>query len=146
MQTFSVLLIRVLAVYLVINPLLALGSGLMSAYSAGEYEQWRLFLINGFLPVLLIGGLLWFKASAIAQKLHEQDNPSGLALSEAGLVRAGSFLIGVYLLVQHLGSLIGRLSFVGGIDYGSLAVVILSLLLILGVGFIERLYYRFRHF
>ncbi|WP_447528385.1 hypothetical protein [Vreelandella sp. TE19] len=146
MQAFSVVLIRVLAIYLIVTPVMVLWPAAMSASGVGEFDQWRLIVITGVLPALFIGALLWFKAPAIGQRLHRYESAPSAALDEAGLVRAGSFLIGVYLLVQHLGGLLSTLGFAGRIDYGALAVILLSLVLILGVNFIEKLYHRFRNF
>ena len=66
--------------------------------------------------------------------------------SETGLVRAGSFLIGVYLFVQHLGTVISQWAWGGIVAYGSLAVVVLSIGLMLGTRFLGKLYRRLKYF
>ena len=56
------------------------------------------------------------------------------------LVRAGSFLIGMYLFIQHLGLVINRYTTTGELSYGSLLVVILSILILLGQSGLLRIY------
>ncbi len=94
----------------------------------------------------MVGGVvLWFSASAIANKIHGGEE-AGVDVKDTGLVRAGTFLIGTFLFVQHIGSVTSRYSFSGDIDYGSLLVIAMSLFMILGTGLLGRLYQKAKYF
>ncbi|MDQ7730608.1 hypothetical protein [Halomonas sp. SpR8] len=92
------------------------------------------------------GVVLWFSARALANKIHAGSvvDPS-VNISEAGLVRAGSFLIGVYLFVQHLGTTISQWAWGGIIAYGSLSVLVISVGLIVGANFMGKLYKKIKY-
>lgn len=146
MRPFSILLIRILAIYLVLNPLLAVLPILFSPGSAELVDEWVPFMVAGVLMPMGAGLLLWFFASALAKKIHGGTDPeSGVTLSETGLVRAGSFLIGVYLFIQHIGIVFSQYMSVGFIAYGSLIVIALSVYLIVGVGSIGMLYKKIKY-
>ncbi|WP_447957646.1 hypothetical protein [Vreelandella sp. EE7] len=146
MHAFSVLLIRVLAIYLVVSPLYTLAFSLQNIFTAELESPWLPVMVTSLVVPLLIGAVLWLKAPTIAQKIHQSDTQADASVDEAGLVRAGSFLIGVYLFVQQVGNVISRWEWGGGVTYASLAVLILSLALMLGSSFLQKLFYRFKHF
>ncbi|MFI0474518.1 hypothetical protein ACGLWX_17540 [Halomonas sp. HMF6819] len=147
MHAFSIIAIRLLAVYLVVRPLMAILSSLPAAFaSADEIESWRILFTASLLLPFLLGALLWFKAPALAKRLHPGEPTAENAVGEAGLVRAGSFLIGVYLVVQHLSSVISRWQWGGGLDAGSLVALLLGLALMLGATAMAKLFERFRQF
>ncbi|PRY61620.1 hypothetical protein B0H98_11120 [Vreelandella songnenensis] len=147
MKPFSILLIRLLAVYLAINPLLSASPLLFSPSFEAELTQWLPGLVATIVIPIIVGIALWFSAVTLANKIHENDSAdSALSISEAGLVRAGSFLIGVYLFVQHLGTAISQWTWGGMVAYGSLAVVILSIGLMLGTRFLGKLYRWLKYF
>ncbi|WP_252109712.1 MULTISPECIES: hypothetical protein [unclassified Halomonas] len=147
MHAFSIIAIRLLAVYLVVRPLMAILSSLPAAFaSADEIESWRILFTASLLLPFLLGALLWFKAPALAQRLHPHDPSDERALDERGLVRAGSFLIGVYLVVQHLSGVISRWQWGGGLDAGSLIALLLGLALVFGATAMAKLFERFRQF
>ncbi|UYG01186.1 hypothetical protein [Halomonas sp. GD1P12] len=147
MRAFSIIAIRLLAVYLVTRPLMALASSLPAAFATAEaFEDWRLLFSASLVLPCLLGVLLWFKAPALAQRLHPNESASDSVVGEAGLVRAGSFLIGVYLVVQHLSSLLSRWQWGGGLDIGSLAALLIGLALIPGASAMGKLFHRLREF
>lgn len=147
MKPFSILLIRLLAVYLAINPLLSVSPLLFSPSFEEELAQWLPGLVATIVIPIIVGIALWFSAVTLTNKIHDSDSTdSALSISEAGLVRAGSFLIGVYLFVQHLGTAISQWVWGGIVAYGSLAVVLLSIGLILGTSFLGKLYRRLKYF
>ncbi|TVP42748.1 MAG: hypothetical protein EA345_18460 [Halomonas sp.] len=146
MRPFSILLIRVLAIYLVLNPLLAVLPIIFTPGSAELIDEWLPFMMASVLIPLGAGLLLWLFAGALAKKIHGNTDPeSGLTLSEAGLVRAGSFLIGIYLFIQHLGIVISQYASVGLIAYGSLIVIALSVCLIAGANMMGKLYKKIKY-
>lgn len=147
MKPFSVLLIRLLAVYLAINPLLSVSPLLFSPSFDAERIQWLPGLVATTVIPIIAGVALWCFAGTLANKIHGSGRAEpALSVSEAGLVRAGSFLIGVYLFVQHLGTAISQWAWGGLVAYGSLTVIILSIGLMLGTRFLGKLYKRLKYF
>jgi lysylphosphatidylglycerol synthetase-like protein (DUF2156 family) len=140
MKPFSILLIKLLGLYLGLN---ALFSMLPLLLSPNFNELWSgewLPLLIATLGLPMVGGVaLWFMASTIANKLHG-ETASTLSVTDDDMVRAGTFLIGIYLFVQHIGIVISRYTAAGDIAYGSLFVVVLSLVMLLGTGVFARLY------
>lgn len=146
MRAFSILLIRILAIYLVLNPLLAVLPILFSPGSAELVDEWLPFMVAGVLMPLGAGLLLSFFAGALAKKIHSDTDPeSTLTVSETGLVRAGSFLIGVYLFIQHMSIVLSQYMSVGLIAYGSLIVIVLSVCLIVGANGLGKLYTKIKY-
>lgn len=144
MKPFSILLIRLLAIYLAITPLLRASPLLFSPGYDAELAQWLPWLAATAVLSFIAGIVLWFSAVTLANKFLG-DEPA-LTISEEGLVRAGSFLIGVYLFVQHLSTAIGQWAWGGIVAYGSLAAVVLSIGLIVGARFLAKLYRRLKYF
>lgn len=95
---------------------------------------------------MVAGSVLWFSARPLANKIHggSAAEPS-VNISETGLVRAGSFLIGVYLLVQHAGTVVSQWAWGGIIAYGSLFVILLSVGLIAGAHAMGKLYKKIKY-
>ncbi|WP_172118296.1 hypothetical protein [Halomonas hibernica] len=144
MKPFSILLIRLLAIYLAITPLLSVSPLLFSPGYDAELAQWLPWLAATAVIPIIAGIVLWFSAVTLANKFLG-DEPA-LTISEEGLVRAGSFLIGVYLFVQHLSTAISQWVWGGIVAYGSLAAVVLSIGLIVGARFLAKLYRRLKYF
>lgn len=103
-------------------------------------------LVAGALIPMVVGVTLWFSARTLANKIHAGSAAeSGVNISEAGMVRAGSFLIGVYLFVQHIGTAISQWAWGGIIAYGSLSVIVLSMGLIVGTHSMGKLYKKIKY-
>ena len=146
MNAFSILLIRVLAIYLVLNPLLSMSPFLFGLGSYESLNEWLPVLIAGALIPMVAGVVLWFSARALANKIHAGSRQEATVnISEEGLVRAGSFLIGVYLLVQHAGTAISQWAWGGIIAYGSMFVLVLSVGLIVGANSMGKLYKKIKY-
>ncbi|MBT2774308.1 hypothetical protein J7J47_18945 [Halomonas sp. ISL-60] len=146
MTSFSILLIRVLAIYLALNPLLSVSPVLFSPGSEESINEWLPMLIAGVLIPMAAGVVLWFFARALANKIHAGSVVEPIAnISDTGLVRAGSFLIGVYLFVQHLGTTISQWAWGGVIAYGSLPVIVISVGLIVGANSMGKLYKKIKY-
>ncbi|GAB2528958.1 hypothetical protein GCM10008940_34630 [Microbulbifer agarilyticus] len=92
---------------------------------------------------LMIGIVLWFSASKIAQKIIGNDEKDA-SLSEDGLVAAGTFLIGTYWGLKSIGTVVGQLSSVGTLNYGYVTVFAISMLMICGNKTITRMYRKLR--
>ena len=146
MRPFSVLLIRILAIYLALNPLLSVSPILFSSGSGESRSEWLPVLVAGVLIPMVVGVILWFSAQRLANKIHvgSAAEPS-VNISEEGLVRAGSLLIGIYLFVQHIGTAISQWAWGGIIAYGSLSVIVLSLGLIIGTHSMGKLYKKIKY-
>ncbi|PCF95774.1 hypothetical protein [Vreelandella nigrificans] len=145
MKAFSIILIRVLALYIALKPLLALAPMLFGPGSTSSYDEWMVTLIAMIAMPIIVGVVLWFVAKPLANKVHPTDKAEvKLPLTELGLVRAGSFLIGVYLTLQHIGIAISQWIWSGSIAYGPLAVIALGVGLIVGANFMGKLYKKIR--
>ncbi|GAB2779876.1 hypothetical protein GCM10027040_02380 [Halomonas shantousis] len=107
--------------------------------------EWLAMAIATAVVPIVIGVALWFSASAIANRIHGGEE-ADIDVKDTDLVRAGTFLIGVFLFVQHIGSVISRYSFSGDIAYGSLLVIAMSLFMVLGTGLLGRLYQKAKYF
>ncbi|WP_434985223.1 hypothetical protein [Vreelandella zhaodongensis] len=146
MKALSIILLRILALYIALNPLLALTPMLFGPGSTESYDEWLATLIAMIVMPLIVGAVLWLVAEPLANKIHPANNAdSQLSLNELGLVRAGSFLIGVYLTLQHIGTSISQWIWSGSIAYGSLVVIALGVGLIVGVNFIGELYKKIKY-
>lgn len=71
MKPFSILLIRLLAVYLAINPLLSLSPLLFSPSFEAELTQWLPGLMATVVIPIIVGIALWFSAVTLANKIHD---------------------------------------------------------------------------
>lgn len=150
MKPFSILLIRLLGLYLLLKTLLAILPALLGSNAA---ELWS----GELLPVLLatvgvpaVGGLLlWCFAGRLASRLHDDGNDGAEVdahIRDDDVVRAGTFLIGVYLLVRHTGTLVGMYATTGVVAYGDLIVVVVSLGMMLGGRKLVEVYRRIKYF
>ncbi|WP_299236759.1 hypothetical protein [uncultured Halomonas sp.] len=148
MKPFSILLIRLLGLYLFLSTLLSVLPALLGP---NVDELWSAELLPVLLATVAVplvsGALLWGFSGRLASRLHGGGDVSGGGDVDAGirdedLVRAGTFLIGIYLLVRHAGALVGMYATSGGVAYGELVVVLASLGMILGGRGIVGIYRR----
>lgn len=146
MKPFSILLIRVLGLYLFLSILFSV---IPVFFGPNTREFWS----DELLPVLLatvvvpmVGSvLLWCFADRLASRLHG-DVEANIRVKDDDLVRAGTFLIGVYLVVRHIGLLVGEYTSFGTVAYGALVVVIAGLCMMLGGRFLVALYRKVKYF
>lgn len=140
MKPFSILLIKLLGLYLGLNALFSMLPLLLNPNVNEVWTgEWLPFLVIT-LAVPMVGGMaLWFLATTLASKLHGETT-STLSVKDEDMVRAGMFLIGIYLFMQHISIVISRYTAAGDIAYGSLLVVVLSLVMLLGTGVFTRVY------
>lgn len=112
----------------------------------GMWSRQVLAMLIAVAVVPMAGGvLLWFAAGALAARICG-DTGTNVGIKDDDLVRAGTFVVGAYLLVQHLGILMNRLTSTGDIAFGSMVVLALSVLMTLGTGFIGVLYNKLKYF
>ena len=115
MKHLSIIAIRVLAVYLVASGLnVALPLFLVSESWADPKDIPTLVSLGYIGAPVIVGLLLWFLAPKLSSKVPSESTEP---LNENGLVSAGSFLIGVYLFVKHLGITIGQLHVVSNREF-----------------------------
>lgn len=146
MKPFSILLIRVLGLYLFLKALFSVLPAFLGPYASELWSaEWLPMLVATAAVPMLGGVLLWCFAGRLAGRLYG-DAEAGIGVGDEELVRAGSFLIGVYLLVRHAGTLVGGYASTGAIAYESLIVVVASLGMILGTGFLGALYLKVKYF
>lgn len=145
MKPFSILLIRLLGLYLFLKTLFSLLPALLGS-NAGELWSGELLpVLVATVAVPMVGGvLLWGFAGRLAVRLHGEAEAAG-RIKDEDLVRAGTFLIGVYLVVRHVGMLVAAYTGAGAVAYDALVVVVLGLGMMLGNGGIAVLYRRIKY-
>jgi len=142
MKLFSILLIRILALYLVLQTLysflpVALSGNLKSLFTP---ELTVLIAATITLPII-VGLVLWRYAAFIADRIHPKE-PLSLSINDHGIIRAGLFLIGITLFISHVGTLLNQYISFNEINIGSAFVVVVSLLLIFRSHLFINLYSR----
>jgi len=149
MKPFSILLIRLLGLYLFLKTLFAVLPALaLLGPNAAEPGVGKLLLIYmATVGVPMLGGvLLWCFAGRLAERLHAGvEADAGARFADEDLVRAGTFLIGVYLVVRHVGMLVAAYTGTGAVAYDALVVVVLGLGMMFGNGDIAVLYRRIKY-
>ncbi|TDB04995.1 hypothetical protein [Halomonas marinisediminis] len=150
MKPFSILLIRLLGLYLFLNTLFATLPAMLGP-NAGELWSGELLpVLIATVAVPMVGGvLLWCFAGPLAGRLHcnsDGDGEGSARIRDDDLVRAGTFLIGVYLLVRHTGTLVGMYATSGVVAYGDPLVAVAGLGMTLGGGAVTAVYRRVKYF
>lgn len=146
MKPFSILMIRLLGLYLFLKTLFSMLPALLGP-SVGEFWSAELLpMLLATVGVPMVGGvLLWCFAGRLAERLHGAggvDEKADVRVGDDDLVRAGTFLIGVTLVVRHIGMLVGVYSSSGAVAYDALVVVVAGLGMMLGGGALVALYRR----
>lgn len=146
MKPFSIILIKILGLYLALRTLFSV---IPAVFSPNLHEvlssEWIPIFIASVLVPIVGGTALWFSAGALANKIHD-GNEAKVNSTDDDLVRAGTFLIGIFLLVQHIGIVVGRYTSSGDVAYGSLLVLVVGLFMVFGTGFFSVLYNRVKYF
>ncbi|PRY73671.1 hypothetical protein [Halomonas ventosae] len=148
MKPFSILLIRLLGLYLVLKTLFSVVPALaLLGPNAAEPGVGKLLLIYlATVGVPMLGGvLLWCFAGRLAARLHGEVEEAA-RVRDDDLVRAGTFLIGVYLVVRHVGMLVAAYTGAGAVAYDALFVVVAGFGMMLGGRAMVALYRRARTF
>ena len=126
------------------------GDGRLPGPNVGEFWSAELLpVLIATVAVPMVGGvLLWCFAGRLAEKLHGAggvDDAARGGIADEDLVRAGTFLIGVYLVVGHFGMLLGVYSTSGAVAYDALIVVVAGLGMMLSGGALVALYRRAKY-
>ncbi|MDI5892327.1 hypothetical protein [Halomonas rhizosphaerae] len=145
MKPFSILLIRLLGLYLFLNTLFSLLPALLGPNVGERWYGELLPVLVATVAVPMVGGvLLWCFAGRLAGKLHGEVEEAG-RVKDDDLVRAGTFLIGFTLVVRHVGMLVAAYSAAGAVAYDALFVVAAGLGMMLGGGTLLALYRRIKY-
>jgi len=149
MKPFSILLIRLLGLYLFLKTLFSVLPALLGPHVGEFWSAELLPMLLATVGVPLVGGvLLWCFAGRLADRLHGAggvDEKADVRVGDEDLVRAGTFLIGVTLVVRHIGMLVGVYSSSGAVAYDALVVVVAGLGMMLGGGALAALYRRVKY-
>lgn len=130
MKSFSILLIKILALYLLLNILYPLFSIFLSGnVSYLLTSKMTVILLATIIPPIIGGCILWKYSECIASKIHKVE-PETPIVNGREIVNSGLFLMGVYLLITHIGMLISDYMMTAQLDYGSLFIIFVSVLLI----------------
>jgi hypothetical protein len=149
MKPFSILLLRVLSLYLVLTALFSFLPILFSSSRTQVFEAELFPILIASLLLPLVGGIvLWILAPWVSDRIHRYDEIEGSQspINDSGLVSAGLFLIGMFLLVRNIAYLVGNYNVSKSVDFGAIFVVVVSLLLIVGNGFFTKIYKKIRYF
>ena len=149
MKPFSVLMIRLLGLYLFLKTLFAVLPALLGPHLGEFWSAELLPVLIATVAVPMVGGVvLWCFAGRLAERLHgagEVDDRVSGRIADDDLVRAGTFLIGTYLVVRHIGMLVGAYSTSGAVAYDALFMVVAGLGMMLGGGALATLYRRVKY-
>ncbi len=151
MKPFSILLIRLLGLYLFLKTLFSILPVLLGPTAGELWSDEMLPILVAMVMVPMLGGvLLWCFAGHLAGRLHgdgdgDGDGDGEVRVKDDDLVRAGTFLIGVYLVVRHVGVLVGVYSTSGAVAYDALVVVVAGLGMMLGRGALVVFYRRVKY-
>ncbi len=143
MKPFSILLIRLLGLYLFLKTLFSILPVLLGPTAGELWSDEMLPILVAMVMVPMLGGvLLWCFAGHLAGRPHGDGE---VRVKDDDLVRAGTFLIGVYLVVRHVGVLVGVYSTSGAVAYDALVVVVAGLGMMLGRGALVVFYRRVKY-
>ncbi|PAU73948.1 hypothetical protein [Halomonas salipaludis] len=146
MKPFSTLLIRLLGLYIFLQTLFAFLPALLAPNAAEFWSGEVLPVAIATVAVPMVGGvLLWCFAGRLAGRLHG-DAGGDVQVKDDDLVRAGTFLIGTYLLVRYISMLVGAYVASGSVAYDALVAVVAGLGMMLGGGGLAALYRRVKYF
>ncbi|MDR5906989.1 hypothetical protein [Franzmannia qiaohouensis] len=146
MKPFSILLIRLLGLYLFLKTLFSVLPALISPMGSSYWSAEVFPMLMATVAVPMVGGvLLWCFAGRLAGRLHG-DSDAGVDATDVDLVRAGTFLIGVYLLVRYVSMLVGVYVSSGDLAYDALVAVAAGIGMMLGGSYLVALYCRVKYF
>lgn len=142
MKSFSILAIRILALYLILATLYSFLPIVFSENINNILTPKLMVILSGTIILPIIGGaVLWNKALFIANKIHKGEAFETRA-SHNEIVSAGLFLIGITLLIRHLGIFINYYLTMNQINYGSIFIIVISLLLVFRSRIFKSLYLK----
>ena len=145
MKSFSILAIKILALYLVLTTLYSFLPVVFSGNINSILTPKLLVILSATIILPIIGGvILWNKAVFIANKIHKGE-ASLTKASDNEIVSAGLFLVGITLLIRHTGIFINHFLSMNQINYGSIFIIAVSLLLVFQSRIFKNLYLKYNN-
>ena len=159
MNNITVISLRVLSIYLVVSGVEALG-GISLAFSMEASDSEIPFVALQYLSVVLpiiVGIVIWFLSKRIGNLVSRDLDSSGDLLTEESFVRAGTFLIGLYLFTSRFVLMFAAYLRYYGLEYAmesntvlwafvlKFAEVVLGLLLMAGHRALAKLFIWLRY-
>ena len=142
MKSFSILAIKILALYLVLTTLYSFLPVVFSGNINSILTPKLMVVLSATILLTIIGGtILWNKAEFIANKIHKEE-ASMPKTSDNEIVSAGLFLVGITLLIRHIGIFINHFLSMNQINYGSIFIITISLLLIFQSSIFKNIYLK----
>jgi len=142
MKSFSILAIKILALYLVLTTLYSFLPVVFSGNINSILTPKLMVVLSATILLPIIGGtILWNKAEFIANKIHKEE-ASMPKTSDNEIVSAGLFLVGITLLIRHIGIFINHFLSMNQINYGSIFIITISLLLIFQSSIFKNIYLK----
>ena len=142
MKSFSILAIKILALYLILTTLYSFLPVVFSGNLNEILTPKLMVILSGTIILPMIGGvILWNKAVFLADKIHKGE-ASLYKASDNEIVSAGLFLVGITLLIRHIGIFINHYLSMSQINYGSIFIIVVSLLLVFRSSIFKNLYLK----
>lgn len=142
MKSFSILAIKMLALYLVLTTLYSFLPVVFSGNINTLLTPELMIVLSATIIIPIIGGaILWKKAEFIANKIHKGETSMTRA-TDNEIVSAGLFLVGITLLIRHIGIFINHFLSINQINYGSIFIIVISLLLVFRSSIFKNLYLK----
>jgi len=140
MKSFSILAIKILALYLLLTTLYSLLPVMLSGSINTILTSKLMVVLSATVMLPIIGGvILWKKAEFIVNKIHKSETTVA-RISDNEIVSAGLFLVGITLLIRHIGIVINHFLFMNQMNYGSIFIIVISLLLVFRSSIFKNLY------
>ena len=145
MKSIAELILKLVALYLMLSNL---GHLIQTLAVPGSWIDEREIPMLGLVAWLgfpiLIGLILWFSSSSLAERITKVDGES-IEISEQGLVSAGVFLIGLYWVIKSIAIVLGQFLSAGELNYGYIIVFCLACYFVVGNKAVTRAYVKFRN-
>jgi len=143
MKSFSILLIKILALYLVLTTIYSFIPIVFYGNIKSILTRELMIVLSATIILPIIGGIaLWKYAQCIADKIYKNDTVLDKN-TDTEIVSAGLFLVGITLFIKHIGILINYYLSMDQINYGSIFVIFISFLLIFRTDLLKKLYLKF---
>ncbi|UJF20455.1 hypothetical protein [Shewanella sp. OMA3-2] len=143
MKSFSILLIKILALYLALTTLYSFLPVVFSGNVNSLFPPKLLAVVSATVLLPIISGIaLWKYAECIADKIYTNE-PELNKCTDVEIVSAGLFLIGISLLIKHIGIFLNHYLSMGQINYGSIFVILISILLVFRSSIFKNIYSKY---
>ena len=147
MKIFSIICIRTFSLYLIVSSTYLLGPVFFYPQNGFiQSPEFTVSLIASAIIPALCGILLWILSPRIANLMHKSDVENETPINDLGLVRAGTFLLGLYYIIRMSGIFITSLVINHRVDINSTVLLIFAVILVIGNGLFVGLYKKLKYF